>query len=61
MLVFYVIFFLILLKWKLFIEFFRSMGVDIHGKEFVQKVTMFVCINILRHRKTKINNVGMFS
>ena len=40
---------------------FKSMGVDNHGKEFVQKAAMFVSANILRHRKQKISNVVMLT
>ena len=36
------------------------MGVDNHGKEVVQKAGMFVSVDILRPRKIKLSNVGIF-
>ena len=42
-------------------RFLRPMSVDKRGKEFVQKSEMFACFDVLRPRKTKISNSGMFS
>ena len=41
--------------------FLRYMGVDYHGKEFVHKAAIFVCVFVLLPRKRKkISHVRMF-